>query len=96
VESWQRALLRDPTNWLSVFYLSQGYFAVGRYQEAVTLLNNYAAGAHDPIFLSIIYCNLGDSSTMLGKYDDAHRAYSNSYRFEYLRNPRGLKSLIGP
>ena len=96
VEAWQRALVREPSMWLAAFYLTRGYFAVGRYQDAIRLAERSAQNVADPIFLANLYSNLGDAYTRRDEFAPAHLAYEQSYTYDYVANLRGLSSLVGP
>jgi hypothetical protein len=96
VRAWQNAMEREPQMWLAGFYLSEGYAAVGRYDEAVDLEHKLISQLGDPILLANLYNNLGDSQTRLGKFADAHAAYRRSYYLDFVFNCRALASLTGP
>jgi tetratricopeptide (TPR) repeat protein len=96
VGAWQRALAREPSMWLAAYYLTQGYFAVGRYQDAISLARKTTRNVADPIFLSSLYANLGDAYTEREEFALAHQAYGDSYAADYITNLRGLSSLVGP
>lgn len=96
VKAWQRALAREPSMWLAAYYLTRGYYAVGRYQEAISVASKTAHNVADPIFLSNLYANLGDAYTRRDEFALAHLAYGDSYASDYIGNLRGLSSLVGP
>lgn len=96
VNAWQRALIHRPSMWLAAFYLSRAYFAVGRYQEAVSLGSACLDRVSDPVFLANLYSNVGDAHTRQGDLARGHLQYSFSYYWDYVLNTRGLCSLAGP
>ncbi len=95
VNAWRRALAYDPDNWLCVFYLTRGYFAVGRYQEAVNVANNCLNQVVDPEFIGNLYSNLGDAQTRLANFGPAHLSYILGYTVDYVLNWRAIVSLVG-
>ena len=96
VAAWQRALIHQPSMWLAAFYLSRGYFAVGRYEEAVSLADRCLERVSDPVFRANLYSNLGDAQTRRGDFARAHSTYFSSYYWDYVLNKRGLSGLVGP
>ncbi len=96
VAAWQRALIHQPSMWLAAFYLSRGYFAVGRYQEAISLADRCLERVSDPVFRGNLYGNLGDAHTRRGDFTQAHSTYFSSYYWDYVMNKRGLSGLVGP
>jgi tetratricopeptide (TPR) repeat protein len=95
VNVWRRALAYDPNNWLCVFYLTRGYFAIGRYEEAVNVANNCLKQVVDPEFIGNLYSNLGDAQMRLADFGRAHRSYILGYNIDYVLNWRAIVSLIG-
>lgn len=95
VDVWQQCLAQDRSDWLSVYYLSRGYFAVGRYSEGATLARRSLA-ISDPMVRADLYSDLGDAQTKDGKLGDAHLAYWLSYELDYVLNRRGLAATTGP
>jgi hypothetical protein len=81
--------------WLAAFYLSRGYFAVGRYQEAASLGDACVGRVSDPVFRANLYSNSGDAHTRQGDLAQGHLKYFFSYYFDYVYNKRGLSSLVG-
>jgi len=96
VDAWQRALIHQPSMWLAAFYLSRGYFAVGRYQEAASLGSRCLERVSDPVFRANLYSNLGDARARRGDLAEAHVTYFWSYYWDYVLNKRGLSDLTGP
>jgi tetratricopeptide (TPR) repeat protein len=95
VSAWKRALDYAPDNWLCVFYLTRGYFAIGRYHEAINVANNCLKQVADPEFIGGLYSNLGDAQTRLGDYGPAHLSYILGYTADYILNWRAIVSLTG-
>jgi hypothetical protein len=96
VAAWQRVLAREPSMWLAAFYLARGYFAVGRYQEAVNIVNACLDHVADPVFRANLYSDYGDAHMRLGNFGPAHQAYWRSYHWDFVLNQRGLSSVAGP
>jgi tetratricopeptide (TPR) repeat protein len=96
VDAWKHALVYYPDNWLCVFYLTRGYFAVGRYQEAINVASNCLERVADPEFIGNLYSNLGDAQTRLRNFGAGHRSYILGYdKVDYILNWRAIVSLIG-
>ena len=96
VESWEKALANDPSDWLVVFYLARGYYAVGRYEEASKMIRECLSRVRDPLFLSNLYSDLGDAYMRQGRFAQAHLAYWSSFQWGYLTNRRALGALVAP
>jgi tetratricopeptide (TPR) repeat protein len=96
VQQWDQVLETEPDNWLAVYYLGLGYPAVRRYQDLATLSQRFIKKCADPLFIGILYNNLGDADTWLGRFGEAHWAYYNSYKADFKRNSRAVISLVGP
>jgi len=96
VDVWETILARDRSMWLAKYYLSRAYFVVGRYQEAASMSRDALADCSDPRVVADLYSNLGDALIRLSEYDDAHLAYFEAYKIDYLGDFRGLASLVGP
>jgi hypothetical protein len=94
VDAWEKALAREPGMWLASFYLTRGYFVVGRYRDAAELAKVVAATS-DPVWFAILSCNIGDAHTRMGDLDFGHRAYFNAYDLDYFMDDRALYSLFG-
>jgi hypothetical protein len=95
VNAWERALAHDPDMWLSAFYLTRGYFALGRYQEASNLADQCIQQVVDPEFIGNLYSNLGDGQTRQGDFGPAHLSYILGYTVDYVLNWRAIVSLVG-
>ncbi|MGH7841989.1 MAG: hypothetical protein ACREQT_10770 [Candidatus Binataceae bacterium] len=96
IEIWERMLAQDPGMWLAKYYLSRGYFVVGRYQEAASMSRQTLAESSDPRVVADLYSNLGDALIRLREYNDAHQAYFAAYQIDYVGDFRGLDALVGP
>jgi hypothetical protein len=96
VAAWEGALKRDSGEWLAKFYLTRGYYAVNRDEDAAHLAKYLIKTVSDPGILGVIYSNLGDALTGLNRLDEAHSSYFVSYQLDYVANRRGLDSLVGP
>jgi tetratricopeptide (TPR) repeat protein len=94
VEAWEKALAREPRMWLASFYLTRGYYVVGRYQDAAHLAESVAVTS-DPVWFAILSCNMGDARMQMGDLDVGHRAYFDAYDFDYAANRRALYELFG-
>jgi len=96
VRAWESALQRDPSMWLAAFYLSRGYFAVGRYHEAAEVAQRCITRVGDPEFIANLYSDIGDAHTSDARLQSGHLAYFHSYKSDYADNRRGLAGATGP
>lgn len=95
-QTWEGALQREPSMWLAAFYLSRGYFAVGRYREAAQVAQRCITQVGDPEFIANLYSDMGDAHTRDARLQSGHLAYFHSYRLDYADNRRGLTGPTGP
>lgn len=96
VQAWQRAMSLEPTMWLAGFYLSRGYYALQRYQDAIGIARRCAAHIADPVMRADLDSDVGDALARQGELALAHQAYSSSNDLDYVRNRRAAAGLIGP
>jgi tetratricopeptide (TPR) repeat protein len=95
IPTWETALARDPSRRLAAYCLARAYFAVGRYQESLTLTQRVIGAIRDPVMHAQLLSDLGDAYTRLGQLAPAHVAYRQSFLLDYVYNWRGLSGTVG-
>jgi tetratricopeptide (TPR) repeat protein len=95
IPAWQAALAMDPSQRLAAYCLARAYFAVGRYQESLTLTQSLIGTIRDPVMRAQLLCDVGDANMRLGQLGPAHVAYRQSFLLDYVYNWRALSDTVG-
>jgi tetratricopeptide (TPR) repeat protein len=95
IPAWQAALAMDPSQRLAAYCLARAYFAVGRYQESLTITQSLIGTIRDPVMHAQLLCDVGDANMRLGQLGPAHVAYRQSFLLDYVYNWRALSGTVG-
>ncbi len=92
---WQGAYQEDSFQLQALFYAARANFDIGLYREAIAAGERFCQRASNTYAMADVYSDMGDCYTKLDDHASARGCYQNSFKLDYIINPRGLGALTG-